>query len=325
VKKLIRPLAAGAGVTGALAALNRGLRGSARPDNALGGTERPWRWRGYDIFATEAGEGPLVILIHGIYAGASSYEFRNLFPLLAQRHRVVAFDLLGCGLSDRPNIDYSAELFTEQIVDALDAFGTEPTTLIGSSLGAAFTIRATARANERVRRLVTICPAGLGGVLDRRPSATERGIALTFRSPLIGEALFNALASRPSLRWFLEHQSYADKRSATPEVIEHYYALTHQRGARFVPAHFVGGLLNCDVARDLPFVEAPTLVCWGERAPSISPLEKAGEFLKLGQDVKLVTFANSGLLPHEEEPEAFAAAVEAFLNPAESLTQRESA
>jgi pimeloyl-ACP methyl ester carboxylesterase len=313
VKKLIRPLAAGAGVTGAIAALNRGLRGGPPPTNELGGTIRPWQWRGYDIFATEAGTGPLVILVHGIYAGASSYEYRKLFPLLARRHRVVAFDLLGCGRSDRPNIAYSAELFTEQIVDALDTFGTEPTTLVGSSLGGAFAIRAAARANDRVKHLVAICPTGLAGVLDGPAKPAQVAVAATFRSPLIGEAFFNGLASRPSLRWFLEHQSYAFRSSVTPDVIDHYYSVTHQPGARFVPAHFVGGLLNCDVARDLPFVEAPLLIAWGERAPSISPLANAGEFMKLAQHGKLATFPNSALLPHEEEPDALCAAIETFL------------
>ena len=324
MKRLIRPLAAGAGLTGALAALNRGLRGGTLPTNALGGRQRPWTWRGYEIFATEAGAGPFVLLVHGVYAGASSYEYRNLFPLLAQRHRVVAIDLLGCGLSARPNLAYSAELLTEQIVDALNEFGAEPTTLVGSSLGGAFSIRAAARANDRVETLVVSCPTGLAGVLDESPSPAQLAVAATFRSPLLGEALFNALASRPSLRWFLEHQSYADARSATPEVVDHYYALTHQSGARYVPAHFVGGLLNCNVARDLPFVEAPTLILWGERAPSISPLANAGEFLKLAQRGKLVTFAHSGLLPHEEEPDAVCAAIEAFVSPP-ALAERDPA
>jgi pimeloyl-ACP methyl ester carboxylesterase len=323
VKKLIRPLAAGAGLTGAVAALNRRLRGGAPPDNALGGTPKPWNWRGYPIFATEAGTGPLILLVHGIYAGASSYEFRKLFPLLAERHRVVAIDLLGCGLSARPNINYSAELFTEQIIDALNVFGAEPTTLLGSSLGGAFAIRAAARANDRVDRLVVCCPTGLAGVLDEPATGAQRAVAALIRAPLIGEAFFNLLASRPSVRWFLENQSYAEKSSVTPEIVEHYYRVTHQTGSRYVPAHFVGGLLNCNVARDLPFVEAPTLICWGERAPSISPLANAGEFLKLAQNGKLVTFPDSALLPHEEEPAATFAAIDAFIgDPAIAESER---
>jgi pimeloyl-ACP methyl ester carboxylesterase len=257
-----------------------------------------------------------VILVHGVYAGASSYEYRKLFPLLAQRHRVVAFDLLGCGLSDRPNLGYSADLFTEQIIDALTEFGAgEPVTLVGSSLGAAFAIRAAARTTGRIANLVTICPTGLGGVLDRPPSGTRRAIGGTFRSPLFGEALFNGLSSKPSIKYYLGQRSYADEASATPEVVDHYYALTHQPGARYVPSYFVGGMLNCNIARDLPFVDAPLLIAWGERASLMSPLANAGEFLKLAQHATLVTFPQSGLLPHEEEPEAMRTAIETFLAP----------
>ncbi len=316
MKRFVRPLAAGAGVTGALAAFNRSVSNGPEPTNALGGTVRRWNWRGHGIFSTEMGTGPLIVLVHGIYAGASSYEYRKLFPLLAARHRVIAFDLLGCGLSDRPNLGYSADLFTEQVIDALaDAGGTEPVAVVGSSLGAAFAIRAAARSPERVAQLVAICPTGLGGVLDRAPNGAQLALTGTVRTRLLGEALFNGLASRPSLRNFLRHNGYADASRATSEVVDHYYSVTHQPGARYVPAHFVGGSLNCNIARDLPFVDAPVLVAWGEQAPACSPLANAGEFLKLAQNAKLVTFANSSLLPHEEEPEAMCAAIEAFLAP----------
>jgi phosphomannomutase len=311
VRKALRPLGAVAGVTGAAALLNRSLRNRSLPHDHVGGTRRPWRWRDYEIFVTELGSGPPVLLVHGIYAGASSYEFRKLAPLLARRHRVIAFDLLGCGLSEMPNLDYSAELFVEQIVDAIGELSDEPLTLVGSSMGGAFAIRAAARAPDRVRRLVTICPTGLG-TLDRDPAPAQRAVAALFRSPLVGETAFNGLATRASIAFFLRTQTYADPRSVTPDVLDHYDAVTHQPGARFVPAHFVGGMLNLDVARDLPFVEAPVLVVWGERASYASPLKNADAFLRLARDARLVTFPNAGLLPQEEAAEATAAAIEAF-------------
>lgn len=318
MKKLTRTLLAGAGVTGALAATNRALQNAPLPTNALGGTRRPWNWRGYEIFATEAGTGSLVILVHGIYAGASSYEFRKIFPLLARRHRVVAFDLLGCGLSDKPRLAYTPELFVEQIVDALDAFGSEPTALVGSSLGGAFAIRAATRASDRVDRLALICPAGLAGVLDKGPRGPQGAFVPLIRTPIVGEALFNALASKASIRWFLRNQVYATPERATDEIVDHYYAVTHQPGARYVPAAFVGGALDTNVARDLPFLTMPLQVLWGERAPSISPRSHADEFLRLARHGRLATFADSGLLPQEEEPDAVDAALESFLSVASS-------
>ena len=321
MKKIVRPLLAGAGVTGAIAATNRALSNAPLPTNALGGTRRPWSWRGYDIFATEAGAGPLVLLIHGVYAGASSYEYRKLFPLLARRYRVVAFDLLGCGLSEKPNLHYAPELFVDQIVDALDAFGSEPATLIGSSLGAAFAIRAAARGDARIERLAAICPTGLAGILDRGPLGARPAITAALRTPLLGEALFNALGSKRSIRGFLQRRVYADPASASPEVIDHYYAVTHQPGARYVPAAFVGGALDCNVASDLPFLQMPLAVLWGEQARAVAPRSSADEFLRLARNARLTTFAQSGLLPHEEEPSEVADALDAFIGNAGALQQ----
>jgi phosphomannomutase len=312
-KKALRPLGALAGLTGAATLVNRRLRTtSALPLDHVGGVRRPWHWRGYNIFATEMGAGPTILLVHGIYAGASSFEFRKLAPSLARTNRVVAFDLLGCGLSELPDLDYSAELFVEMIVDAIGEFSDGPMTLLGSSLGGAFCIRAATRAPDRVKDLVLICPTGLG-VLADDPNAVQRALTMLIRSPIAGESAFNGLASRPSLGWFLRNQSYADPASVTPEIIDHYYAVTHQAGARFVPAQFVGGGLNINVANDLPFVEAPVLVLWGERASSTNALERAYEYVRLAPNGELVTFKESGLLPHEEEAEACAAAIVSFL------------
>jgi len=306
-------LLAGAGLTGAMAATNRALQNAPLPTNALGGTRRPWNWRGHEVFATEAGEGSLVILVHGIYAGASSYEYRNLFGQLARSHRVVAFDFLGCGLSDKPRLAYSAEPFVEMIVDAVQAMGASSAAVVASSLGAAFAIRAAARVQGRIERLAVICPSGLSGTLDGGPGGPKSALPALIRTPILGETMFNALASKPSLRWFLQHRVYADAASVTTEVVDHYYAVTHQPGARYVPAAFVGGALDCDVARDLPFLGMPVLVLWGERAPAFAPRSQADEFVRLTTDARLVTFAHSGLLPHEEEPGAVAQALEAFL------------
>jgi pimeloyl-ACP methyl ester carboxylesterase len=313
LRAVVRPLTALAGLTGIAMLVNRRLRATSElPHDQVGGTRLRWTWRGYEIFATEMGSGPPLLLIHGLDPGASSFEFRRLMPLLARTHRVIAFDLLGCGLSPMPDVNYTPELFVDQIVDAIAELVHEPVVLIGRSLGAAFAIRAASRAADRVARLVAICPTGLGGIFDDEPNTTQRPVAFLLRAPLIGETAFNGLARMSALRHSLRTQLYAQPASVSDDIVRHYYAVTHQPGARFVSAQLFGGLLNCDVARDLPFVAAPVLVLWGELASRVDPLSKAAEYVRLAKDGRLVTFAHSGLLPHEEEPEATAAAIETF-------------
>jgi len=313
MKRVSRTLLAGAGVTGVLAATNRVLRNAALPTNALGGIRLPWNWRGHEIFATQAGEGPLVLLVHGLGIGSSSYEFRRLAPLLARRHRVIAIDLLGCGLSDKPKRAYDADLFVEQIADALATFASEPASIVASSLGAAFAIRAATRAVERTARLALICPAGVNGELDAGPRRAAAALGALLRAPLIGEGAYNVLASKPSIRAFLRREVYADPAHVTPEIVDHYYAVAHQPNARFVPAAFVGHALDCEIARDLPFLDLPLLVLWGERTRAVAPRVNADEVVRLARDARLATFAHSALLPHEEEAEAVDAALAPFL------------
>ncbi len=276
---------------------------------------RPWRWRDYEIFVSELGAGPPLLLVHGIYVGASSFEYHALAPLLARQHRVVLLDLLGCGLSEMPKLDYSTELFVEQIVDALGEFFDGPMTLVASSLGAAFAIRAALRAPDRVAKLVVVCPTGLEGVLDRDPTALQHVAGACLRSPVLGESAFNWLASKRSLRRFLRARAYADPARATPGVVDHLHAIAHQPGARYVPAAFIGGALNSDVVRDLPFVEAPVLVLWGGEATRTNPPENAAQFERLARDARVATIADARLLPHDEAAQDVARKIEAFIRP----------
>lgn len=274
---------------------------------------RRWPWRGYAIAVTEAGSGPLVLLVHGIYAGSSSYEFRRLLPLLAKRYRVVAVDLLGCGGSDMPDIDYDAQLFSDLIVDAVNAFGPRARAIIGSSLGAAFAVRAARRLGSQLAHLVTICPTGLNHRLSDPQTAGGHALTRFVRSPFMGRAAFALLASRPSIAWFLNHQAYADRASTTPEVLDHYHRITHLRGARFVAAHFLGGALNCDIAEDLSSLSMPLLVLWGELAQGPAPFAEAPLFVERAPRAELAAIPDAALLPHEEAAGPTADRIVAFL------------
>ena len=107
-----------AGALGGLAALNTRLeRSGGELSNRLGGETRYYRWRGKDLAYTVTGEGEPLLLVHGIYAGASSFEFRKNFGELSRDFRVYALDLLGCGLSERPRRRYGPEDVTSQVED----------------------------------------------------------------------------------------------------------------------------------------------------------------------------------------------------------------
>ena len=92
-----------AGGIGALALANRMAEATAgEPYSVLEGEHGRYAWTRGGISYTVRGRGEPLVLIHGIYAGASSFEFGASSRSLPEHHRVYAFDLLGFGLSGPP-------------------------------------------------------------------------------------------------------------------------------------------------------------------------------------------------------------------------------
>src|SRR5829696_6168921 len=144
--KLRTSLLAIGGIGWGLALYNRRLEmSSGQLPNRLGGQRRRYRWRGGDLAYSVAGEGEPLLLVHGIYAGASSFEFRKNFGELSRSFRVYALDLLGCGLSERPRRRYVQEDVSSQIEDFVREEIGGPAHLVASSLSGALCVPALVR------------------------------------------------------------------------------------------------------------------------------------------------------------------------------------
>ena len=299
---------AAAGSAGALTIANKLANLAAgEPYSVLNGDQGRYAWTLGDIFYTVKGQGAPLVLVHGIYAGASSYEFRHVFDLLAERFRVYAFDLLGFGLSDHPPVLYTPVLYEELIEDFVRQVvggADQPVRIIASSLGAAFTIRAAAERPGLFERLVLIQPTGIEELADGRETAGRRLGRAVLRSPLLGQAIYNVIVSRPSITYFLKSQTYSDPGEVSDDMVDYYYALSHQPGARYAPASFISGMLNTPVSSVYPLLKQPILLCWGKDA-RFSPLENARAFRQSNAHAELRVF-DCGGLPQDELPEEFA-------------------
>jgi pimeloyl-ACP methyl ester carboxylesterase len=108
----------------------------------------------------EAGDGPPVLLIHGIAEAAWAWEV--VIPALAGRHRVIAPDLLGHGQSAKPRGDYSLGNQATLIRDLMISLDIDRATLIGHSLGGGIAMQFAYQHPERCERMVLIASGGLG-------------------------------------------------------------------------------------------------------------------------------------------------------------------
>ncbi|MCA2983577.1 alpha/beta fold hydrolase [Gemmatimonas sp.] len=273
--------------------------------NPLGGERRIYVWRGHRVAYVVHGHGDPIVFIHSIHAAAWNAEWRRTVPALTE-HTSYALDLLGFGASDRPPLRYTAQLYLQLIHDFLVDVVGEPALLVGSSLGATYAIAIAADHPQLVRGVVAIGPGGVSRLITQggMPFGAIQG---TFRTPVVGAALFKALVSHPSIRFFLK-DIYAFGLDRETEQL--YWLSANQPNARFAPAAFVGMQLNWDIRQRIAQVECPLLIAWGTRA-SQTPYAEAAQVMRRAPQAELVSF-EAGDLPHEEVPHVFNAVLKDF-------------
>jgi pimeloyl-ACP methyl ester carboxylesterase len=289
---------------------NRVLRARAGDlDAPLAGEGGTFRWRGMDVAFTEAGDpdDPDLVLFHGVNAAGSSGEYRAVFANLAEDYHVIAPDLPGFGLSDRPPLRYSAALYEDFAVDFLREF--EAPAVVASGLTGAFLAGGLRGAGDvSPSSVVLVSPTAVAGP-DRIEWLRE-----LFRLPVVGTAMFNLLVSKPAIRYFNADHGYYDASKLTDEWVDYEWRTAHQPGARFAPASFVSGYLNSEVelGAALAELDAPVTLVWG-RETETTPL-KEGRELAEAADARLVVLDDAKLLPHVEFPAEFVETVRTELS-----------
>jgi pimeloyl-ACP methyl ester carboxylesterase len=311
--------AAGGAALGAAALYSATAERRAAPlVNQLGGESHELSWRGHRIAYTRHGSGSPVMLVHGIYAGASSYEWRQTLDSLAERYSVYALDLLGFGLSARPALRYTPALYQALLADVMTQLGVGPMAVVASALSAANVVALAARDPRHFAALALIGPTG---VVQARGKATtgEAATQLLLEAPIVGTAMYNALTSEASMLRFLE-EHYANDRLVTDDLVDAYVQSARQPGGRYAVAALVGGRLNVDIRNALRRVQHPTLLLWGDQA-RVNSVQHAHAFRVLKPDVEWSLVSGAGDFPHAERAEQTAHALLRFLERVKSGTR----
>jgi pimeloyl-ACP methyl ester carboxylesterase len=121
-----------------------------------------WRRAGDVLVRTVtlgAGDTTLVLL-HGY--GESLLAWRGVAEALARHYRVIAFDLPGFGVSDKPASGYDLATMTTRVSDFVQRMGSGPVVLVGHSMGGELAASVALAHPELVQQLVLIAPAGAG-------------------------------------------------------------------------------------------------------------------------------------------------------------------
>src|SRR3954465_4928612 len=255
-----------------------------------------------------AGQGPPVVLIHGMVN--SSRHWEQVALRLADRYTVIAPDLIGHGDSATPRGDYSLGAHAAVIRDVLAAIGIERATMVGHSLGGGVAMQYFWQFPERTERLVLVSSGGLGhevSPLLRTVSLPGARYALSLLAPRRALDALWALGGRARkqgvyVRAVVRALRPLERSGAREAFLQTLPSVIDRRGRRV------------SARGRLSLLEAmPPVVVWGGRDRTIPVEHGRAAHAAIGHS-RFETLDRTAHFPHLQDPEGLAAPLAAFLD-----------
>jgi pimeloyl-ACP methyl ester carboxylesterase len=262
----------------------------------------------YYVDRKQHGERPLV-LIHSVNAAASSYEMRPLFERFRATRPTYALDLPGFGRSGRDSRPYTIDLYVEAVRELLARVKERDgeADVVALSLGGEFAARVAATHKDLVHTLTLVSPTGFGRASRQRSSFEP--VKKVIREPAVSRLLFELVASRPSIAYFLR-KSFVG--APDPGLVSYAHATSHQPGAYRAPMAFLTGALFSENVRETVYarVAVPTLVVHDR--DGYATFDALPAFAAAHENWKVQRVAPTKGMPQFEQLSAFAGTLDDF-------------
>lgn len=256
----------------------------------------------------EAGDGPVLVLLHGSGPGVSGWSnFKGNFAAFAETFRTVIWDMPGFGLSERPALDRAyPRVAVDHLVRLLDAIGAERAHLLGNSMGGYVAFEFALAHPDRLDRLVGMGPGGLAAnVFGPDPSEGARRLFD-----------FMAAPSKEAMAAWVDTM-VANKAVVDEDLIEERLANARAPGAMESAMAIFTSLVQYPEAVPLwarvRDIRAPTLITWG-RDDRMLPLDGAFFGYRQIPNAELHLFPKCGHWAQVERKEELERVVTEFLS-----------
>ena len=254
----------------------------------------------YRHYGQAAPGRPSILLIHGF--GNSLQSFRLLAPRLAACCDVIAIDMPGYGLSDKPvAYDYHNGPQARMMVHAAQALGLQHVIYAGHSLGGAIALQAAVQ------------DPGAGGLVLMNPGILTTGVPKIVQVTLPPLPRMSAkLFGSRSFRGDFLRKSYIHPEIVTTQVIDDVMLGARAEGFMAGTTSLMQQYSEGEEIRLAPQVKVPVLIAWGNQDRNKLRSE-ADDLQRLLPGSTLVRFEDSGHYVHEEQAQGVAEAIEAWL------------
>ncbi len=269
---------------------------------------------GQRLHYVSAGEGPLAILLHGF--PEFWYSWRHNLPALARIRRVVALDMRGYNLSNKPATGYDVATLATDIRCVIEAFGERQADIIGHDWGGALAWVFAIREPDYLRRVVVLNAPHPGSM-----SRALRHPRQMLRSAYIGFFQLSGLAERVisadhyGLIWSVFRSADSNRTWLSDTDIQRFVDAIARPGALTAALQYYRQLVRRGPAAVgvTRVIAAPTLTLWGDQDPYLG-IELLDGLERWVPDLRITRFSDVGHWLNQQRADDVNAAIVAFLS-----------
>lgn len=269
-------------------------------------------WRFGKIRYQKKGKGAPLLFIHDLTIGSSNYEFHRLINNLTEKHEIYSMDLLGYGLSDKPSITYTNNLFEQLVGDFIKNVIGKKTSVVATGESVPFVIMACHNNPEIFNKIICINPQSLY-LQNQIPSRQTSLLKYFIESPVIGTFTYHILSNRTSIEKTFHKEYFCHPEEIREKYIYNYLEAAHLGGynAKYAFASYAGKYMNMNILYELKGIDNSILMIGGEEEKDIKTTIENYKYYNAA--IEDVYIKETKHLPQLENPDAVLEQINMFL------------
>lgn len=272
-----------------------------------------YEWRFGKISYRRTGCGNPILVVHDLTVGSSSYEYHRIIDELSKTNEVFSIDLLGYGLSEKPDITYTNYLYVQLLIDFIKNVIGKKTDIIATGDSAPIAVMACHNDPEVFNRLIFINPQNLFR-LNQIPSKQTKILKLLIESPILGTFVYNILTMPHIIEEDFYHKYFCNPMKVKEKYILSWLEAAHlpDYRAKHVFASYTGKYMNANIIHALKEINHSIYIIAGEEKEDNQTIIENYEYYNTS--IETAYIPKTKQLPHLEKPEEVLSQLQLFLH-----------
>lgn len=272
-----------------------------------------YNWRFGRIFYKKKGTGSPILLLHDLTPYSSSSEWSNMINDLSKSHTVYSVDLIGCGRSDKPNIEYTNFLYVQMISDFIKNVIGHKADVIATGLTSSAVVMTALHNPEVIDRIMMINPTDIV-VLNQIPGKRSKLHKFFIDLPVFGTLLYHMYSSKENVELKFTEDYFYNPFNVPSEIIDTYYESAHigKGNAKNLYSSLVGRYSYNNIVHALKNIDNSIFLIGGEQEYNIQMI--AENYTYYNPAIETEYIKNTKHLPQLESPKELLDHVNVFFS-----------